>query len=109
MKSENTFSLTLNMVLLRSLQEDRPADGGRLSRYSAFVYLLERANKEPGKAISYGQEFHLSVGQLVTSYSELAVVWGWSRDNVRNFFLEMTKTGAILVERQGRSYPFPYA
>ena len=91
------------MELFRCLQEDRPEDGGRLSRCGAFVYLLEHASKSPGTVTAFGQEILLSAGQLVTSYSELAAVWKWSRDNVRNFFLAMAKTGTVSVERRGKA------
>lgn len=91
------------MELFRCLQEDRPEDGGRLSRYSAFVYLLEHTNRQPGTVTASGQEIFLSAGQLVTSYSELASRWKWSRDNVRNFFLALEKTGTVSLERRGKA------
>ena len=103
MESKNIFYLTANMELFRCLQEDRPEDGGRLSRYSAFVYLLEHMNRQPGTVTASGQEIFLSAGQLVTSYSELASVWKWSRDNVRNFFLALEKTGTVSLERRGKA------
>ena len=103
MESKNIFYLTANMELFRCLQEDRPEDGGRLSRYSAFVYLLEHTNRQPGTVTASGQEIFLSAGQLVTSYSELAAVWKWSRDNVRNFFLALEKTGTVSLERRGKA------
>ena len=103
MESKDTFCLTASMELFRCLQEDRPEDGGRLSRCGAFVYLLEHASKSPGTVTAFGQEILLSAGQLVTSYSELAAVWKWSRDNVRNFFLAMAKTGTVSVERRGKA------
>ena len=103
MESKNIFCLTANMELFHCLQEDKPEDGGRLSRYSAFVYLLEHANKQPGMVTAFGQEIYLSAGQLVTSYSELAAVWKWSRDNVRNFFLALEKTETVLLERRGKA------
>ncbi len=103
MESKNIFYLTANMELFRCLQEDRPEDGGRLSRYGAFVYLLEHANRQPCTVTASGQEIYLSAGQLVTSYSGLAAVWKWSRDNVRNFFLAMAKTGCVSVERRGKA------
>ena len=64
MESKNIFYLTANMELFRCLQEDRPEDGGRLSRYSAFVYLLEHMNRQPGTVTASGQEIFLSAGQL---------------------------------------------
>lgn len=91
------------MGLFRLLQDDRADDDGRLSRYGAFVYLLEHAGRHPGTVTAFGQVIPLSAGQLVTSYSELAVVWRWSRDNVRSFFLEMVKTGCVSVERRGKA------
>ena len=91
------------MELFRLLQDDRAEDDGRLSRYGAFVYLLEHAGRHPGTVTAFGQVIPLSAGQLVTSYSELAVVWRWSRDNVRSFFLEMVKTGCVSVERRGKA------
>ncbi len=103
MESKNIFYLTANMELFRCLQEDRPEDGGRLSRYSAFVYLLEHANRQPGTVTASGQEIYLSAGQFVTSYSELATVWKWSRDNVRNFFLALEKTETVSLERRGKA------
>lgn len=103
MESKNIFYLTANMELFRCLQEDRPEDGGRLSRYSAFVYLLEHMNRQPGTVTASGQEIFLSAGQLVTSYSELAAVWKWSRDNVRNFFLALEKTETVSLERRGKA------
>ena len=103
MKSKNIFYLTANMKLFRCLQEDRPEDGGRLSRYSAFVYLLEHTNRQPGTVTASGQEIFLSAGQLVTSYSELAAIWKWSRDNVRNFFLALEKTETVSLERRGKT------
>lgn len=91
------------MELLRCLQEDRPEDGGRLSRYGAFAYLLEHAGGQPCTVTAFGQEICLAAGQLVTSYSELAAVWKWSRDNVRNFFLALEKTGTVSLERRGKA------
>lgn len=103
MESKDTFCLTANMWLFRYLQEDKPEDGGRLSRYSAFVYLLEHVHGQPCMVMVFGQEIRLSAGQLVTSYSELAGAWKWSRDNVRNFFLVLEKAGAVSVERRGKA------
>lgn len=91
------------MELFRLLQDNRAEEGGRLSRYGAFVYLLEHAGRHPGTVTAFGQVIPLSAGQLVTSYSELAVVWRWSRDNVRSFFLEMVKTGCVSVDRRGKA------
>lgn len=103
MESTNIFCLTVNMEMFRCLQEDRTEEDGRLSRYSAFVYLLEHANRQPGTVTAFGQEIYLSAGQLVTSYSELATVWKWTRDNVRNFFLALEKTGTVSLERRGKA------
>lgn len=103
MEPKDTFSLTASMELFRFLREDRAEDDGRQSRYGAFVYLLEHASRHPGTVTAFGQQIHLSAGQLVTSYSELAVVWRWSRDNVRSFFLAMAKTGCVSVERRGKA------
>ena len=103
MESKKTFCLTANIELFRCLLEDRPEDGGRLSRYSAFVYLLAHVNRQLGTVAAFGQEIFLSAGQLVTSYSELAAVWKWSRDNVRNFFLALEKTGTVSLERRGKA------
>lgn len=103
MESTNIFCLTASMELFRLLQDDRAEEGGRLSRYGAFVYLLEHAGRHPGTVTAFGQVIPLSAGQLVTSYSELAVVWRWSRDNVRSFFLEMVKTGCVSLERRGKA------
>lgn len=103
MESKNIFCLTANMELFRCLQGDKPEDSGRLSRYSAFVYLLEHVNMQPGMVTAFGQEIYISAGQLVTSYSELAAAWKWSRDNVRNFFLALEKTGTFSLERRGKA------
>jgi hypothetical protein len=103
MEPKDIFCLTASMELFRLLLDDRAEDDGRLSRYGAFVYLLEHAGRHPGTVTAFGQVIPLSAGQLVTSYSELAVVWRWSRDNVRSFFLEMVKTGCVSVERRGKA------
>lgn len=103
MEPKDIFCLTASMELFRLLQDNRAEEGGRLSRYGAFVYLLEHAGRHPGTVTAFGQVIPLSAGQLVTSYSELAVVWRWSRDNVRSFFLEMVKTGCVSVDRRGKA------
>lgn len=103
MEIKNTFYLTANMDLFRCLQEDKSDDSGRLSRYGAFVYLLEHVGREPVIVTVFGQKIYLSTGQLATSYSELAAVWKWSRDNVRNFFLALEKTGSVSLDRRGKA------
>lgn len=103
MEPKDIFCLTASMELFRLFLDDRTEGEGRLSRYGAFVYLLEHANRQHATETAFGQEIHLSAGQLVTSYSELAVAWRWSRDNVRSFFLAMEKTGCVSVERRGKA------
>lgn len=103
MEPKDIFCLTANMELFRLFQEERTEDCGRMSRYGAFVYLMDHANRQPVTVTAFGQEIHLSSGQLVTSYSELAVAWRWSRDNVRSFFLAMANTGCVSMERRGKA------
>ena len=69
-------------------QEDRSATRGE-----AWDDLLFAAAFKPHARYFKGKEYHLNVGELVTSQRDLADRWQWSRNDVRSFLDDLYEHG----------------
>ena len=69
-------------------QENRAAERGE-----AWEDLLFMAAFKPHPRWFKGKEYHLSVGELVTSQRDLAERWQWSRGTVRRFLDDLYEHG----------------
>ena len=76
----------------------------RLSRYDAFVWLMERINK----GISIHNEHGEQVGALPfsSSYKRLAEEWNWERHSVCKFIEELVSISVISSQRKGNTFVF---
>lgn len=100
-----TYSVTLNHEVLRFLQEPEPTIDGRFDKLAAFTWLTDNAalSAKPRKVNFRGSEVLLTRGQLATSFSELSETWGWHRNNVRYFLVELERLHALTMERRGKA------
>lgn len=89
-------------------------------RVDAFRYLLNRTCQQPtGALMKEGTPLNIEAGQLVTSVSELARVWDWHRDKVRDFVNVLAERDVLTIDMHKKfmvlSFPdlaeriFPYA
>lgn len=69
-------------------QENRPAERGE-----AWEDLLFMAAFKPHARYFKGKEYHLNIGELVTSQRDLAARWQWSRGTVRRFLEDLYEHG----------------
>lgn len=100
-----TYSVTLSHEVLRFLQEPEPTPDGRFDKLAAFTWLTDNAalSAKPRKVNFRGSEVLLTRGQLATSFSELSETWGWHRNNVRYFLVELERLHALTMERRGKA------
>lgn len=97
-----SYDITLSREVLIFLQENTATDGNRFSKLDAYVHLLESVRNFESKFIVSGESMTLRKGQLVTSYSELADQWKWSRSNVKAFIESLVELKALTAERVGK-------
>lgn len=100
-----SYSVTLNHDVLHLLQEPEPTPEGRFDKMAAFSWLTDQAalSTQPHEVNFRGSTLLLTKGQLATSFSELSETWGWHRNNVRYFLLELERLHALTIYRCGKA------
>lgn len=76
----------------------------RLTRYDAFVWMMEHIQK--GVAVRDANGFVISTAPYSASYKRLAEDWNWERHAVQSFIEELTALSVITSKRQGNVYAF---
>ena len=64
-----------------------------ISSLKSHLKLLFKAAFKPHATWFKGKEYHLNVGELVTSQRDLASRWKWSRSKVRRFLDDLYRHG----------------
>lgn len=85
----------------------RTKDRHRLSRYDAFVWLMESIGK--GVPVHNEQGVQIHVLPFSASYMRLAEEWNWDRHTVQQFLDELTGLSVISRQRKGNTYVFSLA
>lgn len=100
-----SYSVTLGHDVLHFLQEPEPTPDGRYDKLAAFTWLTDKAalSAQPHEVNFRGSTLLLTKGQLATSFSELSETWGWHRNNVRFFLLELERLHALTIYRCGKA------
>ena len=76
-----------------------PVHKKEVLRVDAFRDLLNRTCRQPtGKMTKEGTPLIVEPGQLVTSVSELARVWDWHRDKVRDFVDALAERDILTID-----------
>lgn len=76
----------------------------RLSRFDAFVWLIEHIGQGTTKHDNEGNIIGSS--PFTSSYKRLAEEWRWERHTVQSFIEELVATGAISTIRDGNLLVF---
>jgi transcriptional regulator with PAS, ATPase and Fis domain len=76
----------------------------RLTRYDAFVWIMEHIKKGVVVKDDYGNA--VSVKPYSASYKRLAEEWNWEWHTVQSFIQELTSIAVITTKRQGNVYAF---
>lgn len=77
----------------------------RLSRYDAFIWLIEKIQKGDFSANASGM-MKRSQTYKVCSLERLAQEWNWSKPTVRDFLHELVDLSAITLRREGNALIF---
>ncbi len=84
----------------------RTKDRHRLSRYDAFVWLMESIGKGVPVHNEQGEQIH--VLPFSASYMRLAEEWNWDRHTVQQF-LDEWLASRLSRQRKGNTYVFSLA
>lgn len=76
----------------------------RLTRYDAFVWMVEHIQK--GVAVRDTNGIVISSAPYSASYKRLAEDWNWERHAVQSFIEELIALSVITSKRQGNVYSF---
>ena len=76
----------------------------RLSRYDAFLWLIENIQKGSLNYDNNGR--FIDRTPFACSYIRLAQEWNWSRETVQFFVEELVALSAIATERKGNKFLF---
>ena len=101
---KNTHSinwLALGAELIDCL---RSKGNHRLTRYDAFVWMMEHIQK--GVAVRDADGVVINTAPYSASYKRLAEDWNWERHAVQSFIEELTALSVITSKRQGNVYAF---
>ena len=75
--------------------------GEKFSKVEAYIYLVKTARWQKNETEKNGIIF--GTGQLVTSYRELADIWGWKRSSVERFCKSLIERKIIEIESDKKS------
>lgn len=100
-----SYSVALGHDVLHLLKEPEPTTDGRFDKMTAFTWLTDQAalSTQPHEVNFRGSTLMLTKGQLATSFSELSETWGWHRNNVRYFLMELERLHALTFYRCGKA------
>lgn len=79
----------------------------RLSRYDAFVWLMEAIGK--GTPIFNANGEQIKVLPYAITYMRLAEEWNWERHTVRQFLDELAALSVISRKRKGNAFELSLA
>ena len=76
----------------------------RLTRYDAFVWMIENIQK--GTVVRDADGVVIGFAPYSASYKRLAEDWNWERHSVQSFIEELTALSVITSKRQGNVFAF---
>lgn len=76
----------------------------RLTRYDAFVWIIEHIQK--GVAVTDADGVVINSIPYSASYKRLAEEWNWDRHTVQSFIEELTALSVITSKRHGNVFTF---
>lgn len=85
----------------------RSKDRHRLSRYDAFVWLMEHIKCGSPIRNEHGEQ--IGCVPFTASYIHLAEEWCWERHTVRYFIEELISLSVITLKRKGNTFEFSLA
>ena len=101
---KNTHSLNWLALGAELIDCLRSKDNHRLTRYDAFVWMIEHIQK--GVAVRDADGNVKRFAPYSASYKLLAEDWNWERHAVQSFIEELTALSVITSKRQGNVYTF---
>lgn len=102
--TKNNKSLTWFAMGPALIQCLRSGGNHRLSRFDAFVWLVEQIGRGTTKYDNDGNAVKSS--PFSSSYKKLAEEWRWERHTVQQFIDELVATGTISANREGNFLVF---
>jgi len=78
--------------------------GKKFSKVEAYVYLVKSARWQKSESEKNGIKF--GTGQLITSFRELADIWGWKRSSVERFCKSLIQRGVIEITSDKKAKSF---
>lgn len=76
----------------------------RLTRYDAFVWMMEHIQK--GIVVRDANGVFIRTAPYAASYKRLAEDWNWERHAVQSFIEDLTALSVISSKRQGNVFAF---
>lgn len=104
---KNTHSLNWLALGADLIDCLRSKGNHRLTRYDAFVWMMEHIQK--GVAVRDADGVVINTAPYSASYKRLAEDWKWERHTVQSFIEELTALSVITSKRQGNVYVFSSA
>ena len=101
---KNTHSLNWLALGAELIDCLRTKGNHRLTRYDAFVWMMEHIQK--GVAVRDADGIVVNSAPYSASYKRLAEDWNWERHTVQSFIEELTALSVITSKRQGNAYVF---
>lgn len=101
---KNTHSLNWLALGAELIDCLRSKGNHRLTRYDAFVWMMEHIQK--GAAVRDADGVVVNSAPYSASYKRLAEDWNWERHTVQSFIEELTALSVITSKRQGNAYVF---
>ena len=101
---KNTHSLNWLALGAELIDCLRSKGNHRLTRYDAFVWMMEHIQK--GVAVRDADGIVVNSAPYSASYKRLAEDWNWERHTVQSFIEELTALSVITSKRQGNVYVF---
>ena len=101
---KNTHSLNWLALGAELIDCLRSKGNRRLTRYDAFVWMMEHIQK--GVAVRDADGNVKRFAPYSASYKRLAEDWNWDRHTVQSFIEELTALSVITSKRQGNVYVF---
>lgn len=100
-KSLQTY-IILRLQSFAVLREKNPEE--HTSRFEAYCDLIDRAQCQNMRLDRGANKASLKQGEVMTTYSELADKWHWTRTAVRHFIEDLESAGLATKRAYQKSY-----
>lgn len=86
----------------------RQKPSSRYTKMEAFWDLLDRCTEEPYIYNRYNTQVEIKRGQFVSTFIDLASVWGWHRPTVTKFINDLVRLGVVEYTKHYSSIIFSF-